>query len=360
MNRKYSTIVATICCFSSTFCANGSTNVVEEAYQLRMTGKLDQANELLSKELEAAPNAATHFEMARTQMHKALGDPKQLVARLKNAQNHIAQAVKLEPKNQAFHSLAGHIAFFQAYYARQTRSPHLNKHLLRAIGSFEAALAVNQDSAPVMLYLVELHSQFPKSAGADRLKAEQYAEKLKLADDFFAAKAQSILTPESCDVSFWNSVSAKYPNNADAYEELAKSHLKVNQVELAEEYITKAIQIDPKKNYLLLDLSIYHTFQAMRARNRDDSQFDASVAAGESAVARYLKSNPNQPMQAYALGVQSKYASATGKKDLGDELVRRANRLDPYFSKATGAPLSALFAPPTSTPHRHRYLTRPY
>ena len=98
----------------------------------------------------------------------------------------------------------------------------------------------------------------------------------------------------------------------------------------------------------------------MRARSHDKSKFEENVVAGESAIARYLNTKPIQPMQAYALGVQSKYKSGTGDMKQGRELFRRAKNLDPYFPKATGAPIPDLFIPPATISLSHRYLMRPF
>ena len=77
-------------------------------------------------------------------------------------------------------------------------------------------------------------------------------------------------------------------------------------------------------------------------------------------IDRYLNSKPIHPMEAYALGVQSKYKSAAGDTEQAQELIKRAKSLDPYFSKATGAPDPDQFIPPTKISQNHRYLMRPF
>ena len=71
-------------------------------------------------------------------------------------------------------------------------------------------------------------------------------------------------------------------------------------------------------------------------------------------MTRYIKSKPIQPMLAYALGVQSKYEgfgswdsypSHLGDKEQAQALFKQTEVLDPYFSKATGAPKPDLFIP---------------
>jgi hypothetical protein len=96
----------------------------------------------------------------------------------------------------------------------------------------------------------------------------------------------------------------------------------------------------------------------MRVENGSES-FRKAVASGEAAVTRYLDTKPILPMRAYALGVQSRYLSHSGRKEQGDALLKQAQALDPYFSKATGAPSPDLFIRPDEISHYHRYLFRP-
>jgi hypothetical protein len=95
----------------------------------------------------------------------------------------------------------------------------------------------------------------------------------------------------------------------------------------------------------------------MRAGNGSEL-FRRAVASGDAAVTRYLDSAPALPMRAYALGVQSKYKRVSGHGGQADDLLKQAKALDPYFSKATGAPNPDLFIPPDEVSHNHRYLFR--
>lgn len=51
-----------------------SDNTVQKAYELRMQGKVDEAKTLLEEAISKNPtNAAAHYELARIQLHRALG-----------------------------------------------------------------------------------------------------------------------------------------------------------------------------------------------------------------------------------------------------------------------------------------------
>lgn len=332
-----------------------------QAHTLRMVGKVDEAKALLDKALTETPNdAAAHYELARTQLHMALGDMRHLAQGIADAQQSIGNAVEHGPQKVMYHTFAGHVAYFRAYMALQMQQGGLNEHFAEACRAFESALALKPDYPQVMLYLVELHSHFPESAGANKSRAEQYAQQLKAVGEVWAAKARSILSPESCGVDFWKSVLEEAKaGHADILEELGKAYLRDEQVDEAVKCFEQAIERDPAKAYLFLDLSIYHTFRAMRA-GEDKELLQTSLRLGDAAVTRYLESKPIQPMQAYALGVQSKYKAHLGDKEKARELVNQAKALDPYFSKATGSPNPDLFIPPGEISQNHRYLMRPF
>ncbi len=61
--------------------------------------------------------------------------------------------------------------------------------------------------------------------------------------------------PEDADyVAFWKEILAKDPKNADAHQALGRVYLFMEDIEKGTEYYQKAIDIDPSKNVLYLDL----------------------------------------------------------------------------------------------------------
>ncbi|MBN1457273.1 MAG: tetratricopeptide repeat protein [Sedimentisphaerales bacterium] len=331
-----------------------------KAYELRMDGKIEDAQKLLEKTLAENPkDAAAYYELARIQMHMALGGGKMenLVDMMRGAQKNAEMAVELNPKNITYASFAGNINFMQAYYGLMTGGQP-KAELARAIGAFESALKSKPDHYQTLLYLVELYSDFPEEVGGDKSKAEQYAKQLEAMDEVYGAKARSMLLPENVDrIDYWQKVLKKHQDNAEVIEELGKAYLREDKVDEAVSYFKKAIEIDPEKASLFLDLSIYYTFGAMGAGD-DKELFQRCIKSGDEAVTRYIKSGPVQPMLAYALGVQSKYKFFSGNKEQGQALFKQAEALDPYFSKATGAPHPDLFIRPGEVSQNHRYLMR--
>jgi tetratricopeptide (TPR) repeat protein len=340
-----------------------SMKVAMDAYQLRMQGKVDAARALLEEAIRNNPsNAAAHYELARTRVHMALGelrDPKGAMERIDEAQQAIAKAREFDPNNVIYPVFEGGVALLQAYPSWMQNRPDTKEKMGKVCAAFESALKLKPDYRPAMLYLVELYGTLPADKGGDKSKAEQYAKQLERMDAVYGAKARSILLPEEANnVDYWQNVLKQHAGNAEVLEELGKAYLRADKVDDAVSCFEKAVKINPENSILFLDLSIYHTWSAIQA-GAGSELFRKSVASGEAAVTRYLETKPILPMRAYALGVQYKYKAHAGQKEQADALLKQAQALDPYFSRATGAPSPDLFTPPDEISHYHRYLFRP-
>ena len=340
-----------------------STSVAVDAYKLRMQGKVDDAKAMLEGAIRQNPrDAMAQYELARTLVHIALGDMRnfgKLTERLDEAQQSMARAERIDPSNVIYPFFDGHIALLQAYPSWMQDRPDAREKIGRLCGAFELALKLKPDYRQAKLYLVEIYGTVPENQGGDKTKAEKYAKELEEMDAVFGAKARSILVPdEANNVDYWQKVLNDHEGNADVLEELGKAYLRADRVDDAVGCFDKAVKIDPGKAILFMDLSIYHTWSAMRA-GQGSEQFRSAVAAGDAAVTRYLECTPVLPMRAYALGVQYKYRLHSGHKRQADELLKQAEGLDRYFSRATGAPDPDLFIPPDAISYNHRYFFRP-
>ncbi|MGA2171622.1 MAG: tetratricopeptide repeat protein [Sedimentisphaerales bacterium] len=338
-----------------------SKNVAADAYKLRMQGKVDDARALLEQAIQENPhNASAHYELARTKFYMALHpDPQSREDRIGEAQKSIEKAIENDPNNVIYPFFEGHIALLQAYPSWMQDQPDTKEKMGRVCEAFESALKLKPDYRQAMLYLVEIYGTLSEDKGGDKSKAEQYAKKLEGMDEVFGAKARWILMPKDPNrVEYWQKVMKNHESNTDVLEEMGKAYLSADNVNDAVLCFEKAIKIDPAKSYLFLDLSIYHTWAAMAARDNAELRQKA-ITAGEAAVTRYLDSNPVLPMRAYALGVQYKYKSHSEHKEGADDILKKARELDPYFSMMTGAPNPDLFIAVDEISHNHRYLFRP-
>jgi tetratricopeptide (TPR) repeat protein len=337
--------------------------VAADAYKLRMEGKVDDANSLLERAVRENPrDAAAYYELARTRVYMALGklgDMKKFQERIEDARQSIVKAIENDPNNVIYPFFEGHIAMLKAYPSWMQNQPDTKEKMGKACEAFESALKLKPDYRQAMLYLVEIYGTLPEDKGGDKSKAEQYVKQLEGMDKVFGAKARSVLLPgEANRVDYWQNVLKDNEGNADVLEELGKAYLGIDDVNDATLCFEKAVKINPEKTLLFMDLSIYHTWAALGAGDNSELR-QRAITAGDAAVTRYLDSKPILPMQAYALGVQYKYKAHSGHKEQADELLKRTEALDPYFSKATGAPNPDLFIPPDEISHNHRYLFRP-
>ena len=334
-------------------------NAAMEAYNLRMQGKVDQATTLLEQAISKNPNnAAAHYELARIQLYLGLGGTEREDV---DIQDLIDKAVKIDPKNVIYAYFAGCVGIGQTYYSLKTDDqPGIKENLARAIGAFESALKLKPDYHQAMLHLVDLYNS-PKEFGGDKSKAEQYAKQLKEMDDVLGAKARSLLLPEEVErVDYWQKELKKHEGNVDVLEELGKAYVWADNVDDAVSCFEKAIEINPEKASLFLDLSVYHSIRMLRARG-DKKLLQASIASGDAAVVRYIESKPIRPMLAYAIGARAKYKSLSGDREQEQVLFKEAEALDPHFSKATGSPHPILFIPPREIyDGRPRYIGRPF
>lgn len=349
-------LLATIACASLQ--ASQTDETAQKAYELRMDGKADEAKALLEKALSDDPgNAAAHYELARTHLYLATGNPPQLEEQLRSAQSAIEKAVELEPDSAVYALLQGHVAFFHAYMSLKSGGEGAKEKFAKVCSAFERAARNKPGNSTPMLYLVEIYGSLPEEMGGDKAKAEKCAEKLDGLDAVCAAKARSILLPEDTDrIAYWKQVLEKHAGNAAVLEELGKACFCDEKFDEGVRYIEKAIKADPARKYLILDLARVHLFRVMRGLGDKE----ASLNASSSAAARYLETNPLPPLKAYTLGIMSKIKRGMGDEDGSAKMREEAARIDPNFSKASAIPRAELFMPPGKLPADHRYLLRPF
>jgi len=331
---------------------------VQEAYDLRMNGKADEAKTLLEQMISENPdNALVHYELARTKYHLGLANLRELLTSIEDIQNHIEQAVKNDPDNVIYSFFAGKIASQSAYGAAQRDQPDVKEKYAKVCSTYESVLKLKPDYHEAMLYLVEIYGILPEEMGGDKSKAEQYAKKLEEMDEIFGAKARALLMPEEADyIGYWQKVLEKHEGNAEVLRELGRHYLFKDQVEDAVKCFEDAVRIDPGQNTLILDLARYHVYTVLGDRKLADT----ALPLAEKAFKRYLDSEPIPPLKAFALNLLSRIKIGMGDQEGADELLEEAKRIDPYYSRATGVPTPHLFVPLREISRNHRYLLLPF
>ncbi len=335
-----------------------SDKTVQEAYDLRMNGKADEAQTLLEQMISENPDdALAHYELARTKYHMGLANLRELLTSIEDVQNHIEQAVINDPDNVIYSFFTGKIASMSAYGAAQRNQPDVKEKYAKTCSIFESVLKLKPDYHEAMLYLVEIYGILPEEMGGDKSKAEQYAKKLEEMDEIFGAKARALLMPEEADyIGYWQTVLEKHEGNAEVLRELGRHYLFKEQVEDAVKCFEKAIQIDPGQNILILDLARYHVYTVLGDRKLADTVFPLA----EKAFERYLDSEPIPPLKAFALAMLSRIKRGMGDQEGSEELLEEAKNIDPYYSRASGVPTPHLWVPLGEISRNHRYLLLPF
>ena len=341
------------------YCGGGdvSENTAQKAFELRMSGKADDARTLLENAIAENPqDAAAHYELSRILFHMALGKGREIFDYIEQAKNSIDKAVEIDPGNVIYRFFAARIGFMQAYASLQGDEAAARENVGKLSGLYESVLDLKPDYHEVRLFLVEIHGALPENLGADSSKAEMYAKQLEEADPVLGAKARAILLPEGTDlVEYWQKIADDNPGNSDALEELGRTYLRHRKTEDGIKHLEEVFGAEPARNIVLLDIARYHIMNSMM----DAEMRDKISPLAEEFLNRYLDTDPIQPLKAYAIGLQSRLKYGTDKVE-ADRLNEEANTLDPYFSRAFGVPTPDLFVPVGEESHNHRYLFQPY
>ncbi|HAQ18648.1 MAG TPA: hypothetical protein DCR40_05350 [Prolixibacteraceae bacterium] len=341
----------------SLFAGNAPDKEVQKAFELRMSGKVDEAKALLENILlKDSANALAQFEKARLQHYLLTGGGEMNMDKILAPIN---KAVSLDPKNVTFVYYKAITSFLNAFMAMQMGTGEVKNKIAETCTHFEKVLSLKPDYYEASLYLVEIYGMLPKDMGGDSLKALAYAKKLASANAYFGAKANSVVAPEMTDqVKFWEEQLAKDEKNPEILMEIGRAYLYKDDPQNAEKYFDQAMKINPAKNILILDLARYHMMNAMQNKDLTSSELTKS----KTFLEKYLKSVPEPviPLKAYTLGLLTRTEMILGNKAESEKLMEEAKKLDPYFSRASGVPTLLLFDPPTQISHHFFSFFKPF
>ena len=309
------------------------------AYELRLSGKVDDAKALLEKLIkEDSTSAPAYFELARTQHHMMLGGSGFKPADILSTIN---KAVEYDRDNVIYAYYQANICFLNAYASKE----NTNEYVTNACDAFKEVLKLKPDYKEAILTLVEIYGLLPAETGGDKAVAESYAKSLAGMDEFYSAKANAILMEEGADkVTYWENVIKENPKCAQASEELGKAYFFKDDIEKGAMYMKQAMELNPENKLPQLNIARAHVMMLMQ--NKGDK--DKNLELAESAFKQYLDDSPDAiiSLKAYAKGWISKIKRFTGDEEGSNKLMAEAKALDPYFSMAFGVPSEYLYSPP--------------
>ena len=312
---------------------------VRTAYELRLSGKADEAKALLEQLIkEDSTNAPALFEMARTQHHMMLGGsgykPEDILLT-------INKAVQYDRDNVIYAFYQANICFLNAYVSKE----NTNDYVTKACDAFKKVLTLKPDYKEAILSLVEIYGLLPAEMGGDKALAESYAKSLAGMDEFYYAKANAILKEKGADkVVYWEKMLEQHPKSAKANEELGKAYFFKDDIEKGAICMEKAMGLNPDNK--LPQLNVARAYVMMIMQSKGDKENNLELA--ENAFETYLDDTPDAiiPLKAYAKGWISKIKKFTGDEEGSKELMAEAKALDPYFSMGFGVPAEYLYSPP--------------
>ena len=349
-------LVSAVCCTAGNAGQDKGGEVLK-AFNLRMSGKADQAKELLENIIRKdSTNAMAYYELARLQQYMLIGGGK---VKIEDIMNSADKAVKYDPKNVTYAYYKGISCFFNAFMAMEGDQAKVKERIAITCQAFENVLKLKPGYSEAMMYLVEIYGMLPADMGGDSVKAVAYAGKLAKINRFYGAKAKAALMPEGSDlVKYWSNQQAANLKNQDYLVELGKAYLFKDDPLNAEKCFGKAMKADPSKNTLILDLGRFHMMKVMQ--NKELAATELPLA--KKQIEAYLGSKPEPPvpLKSYAMGLLARIEMFQGNQAEGDKLMAETKALDPYFSRASGLPTLLLFDKPDQVSHHYFSFFSPF
>ena len=344
-----------------TFCTGQKIEEkVYEAYQLRINGHADSAQKMLGQITHEHPKyALSWYELSRTTEQIGLSDPRELKQSLDDALKYINLAVENDPENALYLSYKGGIETMRFFMALQSGGKNATGLLSRIEDTYNAVLQLDPSYLENKITLVEFFGGLPPDMGGNSEKAEKYAKELEAADVIAGAKAREILMPEDADyVAFWEKIIEENPENADAKQALGRVYLFMGNIDEATGYYQKAIDLDPSKSVLYLDLGRYYLMTAMQ----NPASLDSVAPMIEEQFNKYLNFTPEpvNPMKAWTYTILAMVNQRLGNKEDANNYLVMAEKLDPFHSFATGKPGMAMYSPPGVVVHDQVYYLSPF
>ena len=325
---------------------NDNKIIVSDAYELRISGKAEKAEELLIELLKKdSTNAFAWFELARTKHHLFLGGTQFSAAEWEEVVNSLQQATRRAPDNKIIAFYYAYSSFFDAYISMMMQNPDAGENIASAIDAFQSVLNLDPDCHEAQLYLVDIYGYLPEDMGGNKEKAGVSASDLNDKNKVWGAMANARLMPDNADfVLYWKNVEKEAGIDAQVLEELGRAYLLKSDTENGTKYFKDAISTDMTRRYLYMHLVRYHLLSSQQNPNAREEH----IVEAEKLANSYLQSSPvlTPPLKAYAYGILALIKMFSGDYSGSSEYQEIATSIDPYYSKGMGIPSEMLYCPP--------------
>ena len=321
---------------------------VMKAYEIRISGKDDDAKEILNTVLKKdATNAMAYFEMARTTSDE-------------NKVYFIEKALIYDPDNLMYRFYKANYYMLTAYKAMKTNDPQtLTKNIENCTQVLKGILELYPNCKESLLFLVEINGTLPEEMGGNIEEAHSYLKRLKTIDPVYGARGESMLLSKEADfdiIKYWHKFIETNGETVDALINLGKANLLKNNIDDATLCFNKVLAIDASQNQLHLDLARAHLYNAMRR----DEQTNSELIKLKKSINRYLDTKVNQPViiKAWCYGWLGKADEILGNKKQARKHFTKAEKLIPDFPKYTAIPV--VDHPPNSKTYTYKSYFTPF
>lgn len=301
-------------------------NVAQQAFQLRLAGRSDQAESLLREAIAKKPDATgLHEELARTLYYHM---------ELDAAQQAIDKARQLAPENARCHYLAGMIATYNAIRKyRGGDQQAVADQMKRAVDNFTQAIKLKPDYSEARLHLIQVYANNPAHLSGDKAKAKEHVRYLEKTDPVYGAQGRCSLERDAqAQVMLCQATVTDHPQDSRAHERLGVAYMHAGDLDQASDAIYKAAALAPQRSRVLFELALSAAQKKQYTR-------------AEKALKDWLGSTPKPPvpLQAYIHGALGQLAHMQGDVEKGRELRTQAKELDPHCWFTMRPPPECLF-----------------
>jgi tetratricopeptide (TPR) repeat protein len=317
-------------------CPTLAADEVDAAFALRLAGQTDQALEQLQKLVAERPQLGKGwYELARAQFY---------LLQLDDAQQSIDKAIALEPDNARFHYLAGTVAGYRAVLSAHKKGHEselgddVGRLMQRWLQELQKTVELQPENYRACIDLVNAYRQTPAEFGGDPAKAEPLIQRLESASPVDGAEARAMTIDAARQdelLALWQRTVDAHGDSAAAHAGLALAALRAGDLDEAALEIDRAVQLDPQRVRLQLDLA---RTAAMRG------QHERAMAAAQ----RYLKADPAPPaaLRAYATFYLAAIERRQQHADQAETLLQQARTIDPHVWTTLVPPPAVLFEQP--------------
>lgn len=332
-------LMAPVSCFAifvtalTTGPARGQETVVNQAFQLRLEGKIDEAKKLLEQELAGKPKQASAWcELARLEFQRG-GKTREL----DSAQRAIEKAVAESPTDPKYYRWAARIAVFNGILKSKDKN-QLKEQLKKATLAGEKAIALDPSDHEARRILVSLYGNNPADLGGNRSTAEthvRYLEKNSPVDGLASRCELSFGNNHQKQLDQWTELAKSNDGNALVFENMAIQYAWLGNVEQASLYAQKALQKDATRSQVLMKIA-----RAFALQKKDEP--------AKKFAQEYLDVVPSGPLayRAWTQMALGRIQAMSGDKQTSEQSLKKAVETDAYCWQTMTPPPEQLFSAP--------------